>query len=771
MFNFANLNDVEFEYLCKDVMSKRLGVQLERFGAGKDGGIDLTDNVARREIVVQVKHYIKTDIQGLLTSLKKEIPKVEKSNPQKYYICCSKELTPQNKLDIYELFFDYMESTANIITTIEISDFLEKPENADILRKHFKLWIESTNILMDIFTNDICIDSVALMYGVEDLVKMFVKTTAYNYAISCLEKNNVLIIVGNPGVGKTITSKMLMLYYAAQGYRIRYTTDGSDLASLKKALSQSPNTKEIILLDDCFGQAYFSIKDTQENELLALIRHVKLNTNKVLIMNSRVTIFQEAKERTPNLVKSMESKEYKVFVLDMTNISIIDKAKILYNHLFFSDVPDLFRHNIREKKNYLKIIKHSNYNPRIIEFVTSLRQIQLVEPKCYSEFVMQCLQDPEQIWKNEYERRLAQTDRILLTTLYSLTNTSISMLLVKKCYDYRIYREQGIDSSINHYEQSINRLQDAMIKIVDVDGEKMLSVANPSVNDFLSAHLGRNENEKKAIIESSITVFQLKRLLTNEQYETKVKTILKDKSILTYLFESDRQKKDFIIYHCVKNQIYDNEYKPFFCDFLLDIHDLDICEDSKIPLKNVFGEILENRVCSFYNLDNIICNMTNLMNIMKKLNLEEAVEFIGQINYLFDNKVRTLYMGFLEIALKEIITNCFCEVSADEYDVEIGSLIREYLYDDESRYCIDAVVRAVDDTVFDYVIEDIYHCISKLPKDILIEEDFISNLDINIYGSEELVEEYMSGEYPDYVYDAYYEKEIDIPEIEYIFER
>ena len=41
MLNFANLSDLEFEYLCKDVMSAMLKVPLERFGPGRDDGVDL----------------------------------------------------------------------------------------------------------------------------------------------------------------------------------------------------------------------------------------------------------------------------------------------------------------------------------------------------------------------------------------------------------------------------------------------------------------------------------------------------------------------------------------------------------------------------------------------------------------------------------------------------------------------------------------------------------------------------------------------------------
>ena len=418
MLNYANLNDVEFEYLCKDVLSKMLGVQLQRFASGKDGGIDLTDDVHKKNIVVQVKHYIKTDTNGLIRSLENEIEKVKKLQPKQYYVCCSKELTPDKKLQIYSMFSDFMESTANIITTIEIDDFLRNQENASILRDHFKLWLESTNILTDIFSNDIFIDSESLISNIHEEEKLFVKTVAFDKAIKALSKNNVLIIVGDPGVGKTITSKMLVLHYAAQGYHVRYTTDVSDLSSLKKAITNSRDTKEIILLDDCFGQAYFDMKSSQENELLAIIRHVKINPNKLLILNSRVTIYKEAQQRTPELVKSFERKEYKVFILDMNNLSLLEKAKIFYNHLFFNDVPKVFLDTIKENKNYRKIIGHPNYNPRIIEYICNKTRINTVPQKDFLNFIQGSLDNPNEAWKNEYERRLSVTDRLFLTTLY-----------------------------------------------------------------------------------------------------------------------------------------------------------------------------------------------------------------------------------------------------------------------------------------------------------------------------------------------------------------
>lgn len=40
MYNFANLDAKEFEYLCKDVMSRKLNKEFKRFADGRDKGID-----------------------------------------------------------------------------------------------------------------------------------------------------------------------------------------------------------------------------------------------------------------------------------------------------------------------------------------------------------------------------------------------------------------------------------------------------------------------------------------------------------------------------------------------------------------------------------------------------------------------------------------------------------------------------------------------------------------------------------------------------------
>ena len=143
MFNYQNLEPVQFEELCRDIMQAKTGKQLHVFAKGRDGGVDLTDDSNKHNIVVQVKHYENSTFSTLKRNLKDEVEKVRKLAPQQYYVCVSQRLTDPNVNEIYQLFSDYMESTNNVVTLDDIDSFLHAPENIGITRNHTKLWLES----------------------------------------------------------------------------------------------------------------------------------------------------------------------------------------------------------------------------------------------------------------------------------------------------------------------------------------------------------------------------------------------------------------------------------------------------------------------------------------------------------------------------------------------------------------------------------------------------------------------------------------------------
>lgn len=226
-------------------------------------------------------------------------------------------------------------------------------------------------ILNEIFNQNIFIDCEALLYNIEEDSRRFVETSCYYECLDILEKERMLLL-GMPDTGKTVTTKMLAIYYASKGYRIRYTTNG-DICDIKKAISIQKDLTEIILLDDCLGQHYLKMKETQGNELLSLVKYVACYKNKKLIMNSRVTIFQQAKEHIVEFRQFAEDEKFKIRILDMGKLSLSDKGRIFHNHIYFKGLPATYYQDILKEFRYKEIVKHNNYTPRIMEFVTAVR--------------------------------------------------------------------------------------------------------------------------------------------------------------------------------------------------------------------------------------------------------------------------------------------------------------------------------------------------------------------------------------------------------------
>lgn len=72
----------------------------------------------------------------------------------------------------------------DVMSLLDIGEFLENPNNIDIVRKHHKLWLESTNILNEIMNQSVFIDCESLLYNIEESGMEFVATACY---IECLD--------------------------------------------------------------------------------------------------------------------------------------------------------------------------------------------------------------------------------------------------------------------------------------------------------------------------------------------------------------------------------------------------------------------------------------------------------------------------------------------------------------------------------------------------------------------------------------------------------
>lgn len=681
MFNYHDLDDVEFEILCKDIMQIKLDSKLRAFGKGKDGGVDLTDNVNTHNIVVQVKHYINSTTSSLVGSLKKEITKVEKLKPKQYYVCCSKELTDQNINDIYCMFLDYMDSDQNIITLKEIDAFLQEGKNIEVVRKNFKLWLSSSDILSEIYNQNIFIDCETLLNDIKSEAKYFVQTNVFNECLDVLEKQRALIMVGAPGVGKTVTSKMLTLFLADKGYRVRYTTNG-DLSDLKRAISTDKDCKEVILLDDCLGQCYFKLSDRQEDELLSLIKHIKLYENKMIILNSRVTIFNEAQDHSQEFQSFIQGKKIKLRVIDMDMITAVEKARIFYNHLKVNNIPSEYYAAVRSNRNYMKIVGHSNYNPRIIEYVTSQTNYSTVQPENYCEYIINNLNYPKEVWKNEFDRRLLFNDRIFMNILFSLTENMVESKILKECFYNRLMDETAVDFTIDNFNATLMHLNKSLVKIVDTRGEMMIGVLNPSINDYLKSIFYENYIELANVKKSILYFMQLERCYSEQEFEDILKGKLMDGSIFLLKDYNPNNIIILIIYLICKFKICEDPYMEVMSDKLNILNGYNTIGKFQFSKYDAVKEIFGERLYKFYKISTKIYDLNFVNNLLVDLRFDELVSVINYIlKLVFEApdmveqqegsfaEFIDISEGYLKLAIIEYIEEYDLEEFYDDLDI------------------------------------------------------------------------------------------------------
>ncbi|MEH7727241.1 restriction endonuclease, partial [Bacillus altitudinis] len=103
----ALLQPLEFEVLVCDVVSQRENVPFRTFKEGRDQGIDGFYTDGKTETVIQVKRYAQQSFKPLIHSLKQDLQKVRKLQPDRYILGISMELTRQQTKDIVELFKEF----------------------------------------------------------------------------------------------------------------------------------------------------------------------------------------------------------------------------------------------------------------------------------------------------------------------------------------------------------------------------------------------------------------------------------------------------------------------------------------------------------------------------------------------------------------------------------------------------------------------------------------------------------------------------------------
>lgn len=491
-YDFRSLSPHDFEGLCRDLLQKVLGVRLESFTMGRDSGIDFRYRTRSDKLIVQCKHYAESGYEALARVLAgKERKKLDALKPTRYILATSVGLTPARKEELLKSLAPYCFEPADILGRDDINNLLT--QHADVERQHFKLWLTSATVLERVLNAGIFSESDRHLERIRQRLCRYVPNPSLERAHAILEKSHFCIVAGIPGIGKTTLAEVLLTDLVdRQGFSAyRITHDLSELQSIK-----NPKSKQAFYFDDFLGKtALDKIQKNEDQRLVELMEEVAENPNWRFILTTREYILNMARQRYEAFAHP--PVEFRMCVINLSDYTRPARAKILYNHIYFSDLPKEYKLALLEERGYEKILGHRNYNPRVVEHMTQAHHAGTVAPTLYLREFLDNLDNPSRIWEHAFRHQISEAARHLLLVLTTLADETKLENLEQAFQTFYEFRRQrfGFPTKPGNWADCLRELDGNFIKTGKIGKDIVVSFHNPSIRDFMEQFLEKSDGD------------------------------------------------------------------------------------------------------------------------------------------------------------------------------------------------------------------------------------------------------------------------------------
>jgi hypothetical protein len=499
LYDFQQLSPADFEDLTRDLLQEEWGVRLETFKTGRDQGIDLRyAAVPGESTIIQCKHYAGSSAAKLVRDLgTKERPKIERLAPTRYVLVTSLPLNPAEKSKLLAVLHRFAQGPQDVFGANDLNNLLGR--HSTVEERHFKLWMSSTTVLQQVMHNATRVQTEFDVQRVLRNIPLYVQTSNYARALQMLTDHRVVIISGPPGIGKSTLADMLLFAHLEANYQPIIVK--ADIKEAKDVLRT--DRLQVFYFDDFLGQTFlghrFDFLGKQEDAIiLSFIEQVARSKHARFILTTREHILRHAMQISEHFLRRRVALAQENLVLELGAYTLLDRARILYNHIYCSDLARPYKAALLRDEFYLRIIKHRNFNPRLIEWLSRFTNIKSIPPRAYQREVWRILENPEELWRMSFEQQISEAARSVLLALYTLGgDAELSVLhdAWKPLHEYRA-RKYNCSWSAQDWRQALHDLEGGFLAYDD-DRARFI---NPSVKDFLDSTLSTDREHLEDVL-------------------------------------------------------------------------------------------------------------------------------------------------------------------------------------------------------------------------------------------------------------------------------
>jgi len=486
MRNFDGLSAHNFEMLVRDLMSAELDTRFEAFSPGPDGGVDLRGEGPTGTIIIQCKHYRRSRPFDLKRAAAREAKALATHSPDRYILATTASMTPALKSELVDILRPHVKASSDILGPEDIDGLLTRHPNVE--KATPKLWMTSGTVLQRLLASATVNRTSLAIARMNETMKVYVPTPSLTEGRSALQRDMCCIIQGPAGIGKTTLAYVLAAEAIAEGYEPIFISSDVDEAL---SLVADGDDRHVVVYDDFLGQSTMAeLLGKNEDARLADLVQLAVGSRRVkLIATTRDYILKHALRKYDRLNQTIT--DARSIVITVEDFKPMVRAEVLYNHLYYSSLPDQVLYSFQDTEKVLKIITHTNYSPRLVAGFSALPMAS--DPSTNGPtLLLSHLDDPIQLWGSVLNQLQPECGDIL-TVLLTLPNPSDVNDLAVATRSFR--RQKGRTLETSDFIDALRALEPTFVNLdgneySKTPGSSFVNFTNPSIQDLALLRLG-----------------------------------------------------------------------------------------------------------------------------------------------------------------------------------------------------------------------------------------------------------------------------------------
>lgn len=371
-FDLHKLGWRAFEDLCGVTAREILGHTVQVFAngqdAGRDGAFEGTAaipvgatgaaTIISGKVVIQCKFSEKVNKNITVSTIKSELSKLEKlvvdGRCDSYILMTNMTLTAENDIAISRAI-----KSAGVSQSVNLGrEWFNTTISSNEKLRRFVPRVYGLGDVSQIFDERSREQSLAMLAELQPSLQKFVLTGTYNLAAKALAERRIIVLLGEPAVGKSLMAATLSLAALDEFRSTPYQVQSA--SELKKRWNANDSGRTF-WVDDAFGATRIDeglVADWQRN-LVAVLTAVSqgnrvIITSRSHLYNQAVGLFKASTRR------ELQGKTVEIKVDDLTDD---ERSQMLYNHIKFGNQPKSYKRAV--KPHLRKLSKLATLRPEI----------------------------------------------------------------------------------------------------------------------------------------------------------------------------------------------------------------------------------------------------------------------------------------------------------------------------------------------------------------------------------------------------------------------